>query len=177
MPSFTYMNAHKINKQQKIYFIYLGNKEIYCTSNPSTTEWDTFCTPPCISYSFLLVVVSGMPSQFNLSFKYPVIPPYYPCAEVESFIYLGSLVPGNVSEEITNRLIAANRSYFGLKSQFKSHLLSRKTKILKYKTVVRPILTYAAETWTATKSYKQRLSIFKRKILCRIYGPICERGQ
>ena len=49
----------------------------------------------------------------------------------------------NVSEEIENCLIAANGSYFGLKSQCESQLLSRKTKILIYKTLVRPILTYA----------------------------------
>ena len=50
----------------------------------------------------------------------------------DSFTYLGSLVTGdsNVSEEITNHLIAADRSYFGLKIQLKSQLLSRKTKIL-----------------------------------------------
>jgi len=53
----------------------------------------------------------------------------------------------NVSEEITNHVIAANRLYFGLKSQFKSQLLSRKTKILMYKkTLASPIVTYAAET-------------------------------
>jgi len=39
---------------------------------------------------------------------------------VDSFMYLGSLVNGDniVSEEITKRLIAANRSYFLLKSKF-----------------------------------------------------------
>jgi len=39
---------------------------------------------------------------------------------VDSLTYLGSLVNDdqNVSEEITSRPIAANKSYFGLKSQF-----------------------------------------------------------
>jgi hypothetical protein len=69
----------------------------------------------------------------------------------------------NVSEEITNRLIACNKSYFGLKIQFKSQLLPRKTKILMYKTLVRPILTYAAETWTTIKNDERRLSILERK--------------
>jgi len=60
-----------------------------------------------------------------------------------SFTYLGSLVTddNNVSEEITNRLIAANRSYFALESQLKSQLLSRKTEILIHKTLVSPLLT------------------------------------
>jgi hypothetical protein len=39
----------------------------------------------------------------------------------------------NVSEEITNSRIASNMSYFGLKSNFQSQLLSSKTKIT-YKT-------------------------------------------
>ena len=60
----------------------------------------------------------------------------YSFERVDSYMYLGSLVNGdnNVSEEITNHLIATNRSYFGIKSQFQSQLLSRKTKILLYKT-------------------------------------------
>jgi hypothetical protein len=61
----------------------------------------------------------------------------------------------NGSEEMTNLLIAANRSYFGLKSQFKSQPLFRKAKIVIYKTLVTPILTYAAETWTTTKMIKE----------------------
>ena len=80
----------------------------------------------------------------------------------------------NVSEEVTNHLIAISRSSFGLKSQLKSQLLSRKTKILIYKTLVRPLLTYALETWTMTKN-DERLSIFERKILHRICAPICKR--
>jgi hypothetical protein len=71
--------------------------------------------------------------------------------KADSFAYLGSSVNGenNVSEEITNRLMAAIRSYFGLKSQ-SSHSYF-KTKIFIYKTLVRAILTYAAETWATTK--------------------------
>ena len=64
----------------------------------------------------------------------------------------------NVSEEITKNLIAPNRSYFGLKSLFKSQSHSRKTKTLIYKTLVKSILTYATETWTTTKNYERRLS-------------------
>lgn len=54
---------------------------------------------------------------------------------VGSFTCLSSLVTGDsiASEEITNRLITANRPYFGLRSQHKKQLLSRKTKIYMYK--------------------------------------------
>jgi len=115
----------------------------------------------------------------NCSKRHAIETRRYNCERVDSFTYLGSFVNGdsNVSEEITNCLIAANRSYFGLKSQFKSQLLSRKTKSLLYKTLVRPILTYAAETWATTKNDERRLSIVERKIFHRIYGPICEGGQ
>jgi hypothetical protein len=40
---------------------------------------------------------------------------------------------------------------------------------------VRPIFTYAAETWTMTKNDGRRLSVFKRKILRRMYGPTYKR--
>jgi len=103
----------------------------------------------------------------------------YNFERVDGFTCCGSLVTGNndVSEEITNHLIATNRSYFELRSELKSQLLSRETKILIYKTLVRPIFTYATETWTTTKNDERRLSIFERKVLHRIYGPKGERGQ
>jgi hypothetical protein len=86
----------------------------------------------------------------------------YSFERVDRYMCLRSLVTGdnNVSEEITNRVIAATRPHFGLKSQFKSQLLSRKIKILIYNTLVRPIVVYAQETWTTTKNDERILSIF-----------------
>ena len=94
----------------------------------------------------------------------------YNFERVDSFTYLGSLVNGdsNVSEEITNRHIAANRSYFGLKSQFKSQLLSRKTKILVYKTLVRPILTYEV-----LPKISENLNIPRKPLALRTCAPRC----
>ena len=81
---------------------------------------------------------------------------------VDSFTCLGSFVTGDNNFTIKNRLIPPSRSYFGLKSQLNSQLLSTKTKILIYKTLVRPILTCAAETWTMTENDERRTSIFER---------------
>ena len=39
-----------------------------------------------------------------------------------------------------------------------------------HKVLVRPVLTYASETWTLSKTNEQRLSLFERKVLQCIFG-------
>jgi hypothetical protein len=48
---------------------------------------------------------------------------------------------------------------------------------LLYTTLIRPVLTYEAETWVLSKQDEHRLSIFERKILRRIYGPVMDVGR
>jgi hypothetical protein len=38
--------------------------------------------------------------------------------------------------------------------------------------VIRPVVTYASETWTLTEKDEMRLPIFERQILRKIFGPI-----
>jgi len=85
---------------------------------------------------------------------------------VHGFTYLGSEVNCNndISAEIQKRILAANRYFHGLRTHLRSHLTSRHTKILMYKVLIRPVLTYASEMWTLSKTNERQLSLFERKV-------------
>jgi hypothetical protein len=69
---------------------------------------------------------------------------------VYSFTYLGSEV--SYKNDIHKRTLSANRCFHGFRKHLKSHLISRKTKTLMYKALVRPVLTYASENWTLSRT-------------------------
>jgi hypothetical protein len=57
----------------------------------------------------------------------------------------------------------------------KSKRISRsKTQI--YKILIRPIVTYGAETWTLTNTEENALRRSERKVLRKIYGPVMDNG-
>jgi hypothetical protein len=43
--------------------------------------------------------------------------------------------------------------------------------------MIRPVVTYASETWVLTKENERALNTWERKIMRKIYGPINEGGQ
>jgi hypothetical protein len=45
-----------------------------------------------------------------------------------------------------------------------------------YKVLIRPVLTYASETWTLSKTNERWLSLFERKVLRCIFGAKQEKG-
>jgi len=72
---------------------------------------------------------------------------------VHSFTYLGSDVNcNNDNAEIQKCILAANRCFHGLRKHPSSHLTSKNTKILMYKVLIRPVLTYASKTWIVSKT-------------------------
>jgi len=54
------------------------------------------------------------------------------------------------------------------------HVTSRLEEVNIQCCLSRPVLMYGAETWVLSKADELRLGVFERKILRRIYGPICE---
>ena len=55
-------------------------------------------------------------------------------------------------------------------------MTSKNTKILMYKVLIRPVLTYASETWTLSKINGRRLGLFERRVLRCIFGAKQENG-
>jgi hypothetical protein len=67
--------------------------------------------------------------------------------------------------------------YYGLKNQLRSHYISIKTKCKLYKTLIKPVLLYGCETWAMGKNDESKISIFERKVLRKIYGPVNDKGK
>ena len=58
---------------------------------------------------------------------------------------------------------------------FKSRLVSKKSKLKLYCSIIRPIVTYGCEAWVLKETIKNKLMVFERKVLRRIFGPAKER--
>ena len=93
------------------------------------------------------------------------------------FKYLGSIVNENksIEEEIKGRISLGNKAFYANKDLFKSKLLIKNSKLRIYKTLVRPVVTYACETWVLKENIKSKLRVFEWKVLRRIYGPTKEK--
>jgi hypothetical protein len=79
-------------------------------------------------------------------------------------VYINELFKFN--GHVKESLIKANRTYFLLRPLFGNIHLSEKTKLLSYKQLIKPILTYGFPIWfTCSTTYAKKLELFERKIL------------
>jgi hypothetical protein len=46
-----------------------------------------------------------------------------------------------------------------------------------YKTLIKSVLQYGCETWTINRYNEEKIEIFERKVLRKIYGPFCDNGR
>jgi hypothetical protein len=71
----------------------------------------------------------------------------------------------SISQEIKKRILIANKYFYGLKNQLKSHVLSWKIKIILYK------------TWVLSTSDEKALGVFERKVSRSIYDPVKDSNE
>ena len=62
-----------------------------------------------------------------------------------------------------------NRAFYAIKALFTSKLVSRRAKLKLYWTVIRPVVVYGCETWVLKENIIQKLSVFERKILRKVF--------
>ncbi|PSN54154.1 hypothetical protein C0J52_06854 [Blattella germanica] len=99
----------------------------------------------------------------------------YTFDQVQEFTYLGSKLnsENNVGREIKQRITNGNRTYYMYSKLMTSKMLNRELKLKMYNTLTRPVVVYGCESWTLNSNDKHLLRIFERKILRRIYYPVC----
>ena len=97
--------------------------------------------------------------------------------QVQSYKYFGSTVnsDNSIEEEIQKRITLGNKAYYANQFLFKSRLISKKLKIKLYWSIIRPIVTYACETWVLKETIKNKRRVFEKKVLRKIFGPTKER--
>jgi hypothetical protein len=102
----------------------------------------------------------------------------YEFERVGEFKYLGSLITENSDNnaDIKARIMAGNRSYYSVLPLLRSKAVSRTTKIRMYKTIIRPVVLCGSEAWCLTANDEKILRIWERKVLRKIFGPICVAG-
>ena len=79
--------------------------------------------------------------------------------------------------EIKSKIAVGNKCYYAPRTILKRRSISQSIKIRLYKTIIRPVVTCGAETWTLTSKRGKRLMTWERKILRKIYGPTKKNGR
>jgi hypothetical protein len=69
------------------------------------------------------------------------------------------------------RIALGIKAYYAKPKFSKRKLVTKYSKLKLYRPVMRPIVTYASETWVLKETTIQKLLVFERKILRRIFGP------
>ncbi len=86
---------------------------------------------------------------------------------VDKFKYLGSTVAedGSLDAEIAHRIQCGWRNWKNVSGVLCDRRISAKVKGKVYKTVVRPAMSYGAETWASTKVQEDKLDVTEMKML------------
>ena len=92
--------------------------------------------------------------------------------EVEDFTYLGSYISkdGGFNRDILARIGKARTAFAILRPVWRSKVISRKTKLRIFNTIVKSVLLHGSETWRATNETSRKLQSFVNRCLMSIMG-------
>ncbi|XP_061171868.1 uncharacterized protein LOC133181367 [Saccostrea echinata] len=110
--------------------------------------------------------------KINTTAQTPVTVGGEPIKEVESFIYLGSVVDrqGGTDRDIRSTIGKARTAFTMLKNIWASKNIRITTKLRILNSNVKSILLYGAETWRSTKATLQKIQTFYNTCLRRIFN-------
>jgi hypothetical protein len=84
------------------------------------------------------------------------------------------MTDNSIEEEIQERIALGNKAFFANKKIFQSKLIPKTAKLKLYFSVIRPVVTYARETWILKETIINRLMVFEWKILRKIFSQTYE---
>ncbi|KAJ8356884.1 hypothetical protein SKAU_G00196780 [Synaphobranchus kaupii] len=110
--------------------------------------------------------------KINTTANTPVTVGGEPIKEVESFLYLGSVVDkkGGTDRDVTARTGKARAAFVMLKNIWASREISMATKMRIFNSNVKLVLLYGSETWRMTKATQQKIQTFINTSLRRIFN-------
>nr|KAG5696904.1 hypothetical protein BaRGS_015868 [Batillaria attramentaria] len=110
--------------------------------------------------------------KINTTTNTPVTVGGEPIREVESFVYLGSVVDGQggTDRDVTARIGKARAAMVMLKNVWASKVISIRTKLRIFNSNVKSVLLYGCETWRTTKTMQQKIQTFLNTCLRRIFN-------
>jgi len=81
--------------------------------------------------------------------------------QVRQYKYLGSVIndSNSIEEEIKERIALGIKAYYANQKFFRSRSVTKHSKLKLYRTVIRPIVTYASETWALKETIIQKQSL------------------
>jgi hypothetical protein len=109
--------------------------------------------------------------KINTTARAPITVNGEPIKEVESFVYLGSVVDkkGGTDQDVTARIGKARAAFVMLKNIWTSGEIRIKTKLRIFNSNVKTVLLYGCETWRTTKTIQRKLQTFFNTCLRRIF--------
>ena len=110
--------------------------------------------------------------RINATVNTPITVNGEPIKEVESFVYLGSVLDkeGGTDRDVAARIGKARGAFIMLKNIWASKGINTRTKLRIFNSNVKSVLLYGCETWRTTKKILQRIQTFINTCLRRIYN-------